>query len=181
MRAKISGECLCGFPGVTANVTRVRMQGKQIIACEACTPALSTEVELDEPRLWTVQLIGRKYESGDGTWFVYQAKLAEPHKTWMPPAIRTPFALKGGVGVFIPGEIITVYGALTQDAKHGWQIETLAKGQQAILSNEQAFISFLSRLPNIGQQRSIELIQKLGGFERVIEALDTNPEKLLIC
>lgn len=184
-KARQDGECDgCGCMEITKGVTYVRYRGRAIEACEYCDPSLLDEFKEEEAEVRQIAVVVNskaRYRKPDGSWFVYAAKLHGRVEDWMPSAAhekKDGFSLCGPVGDLTIGDVVLVSGKFKTHPRHGFQFEALTKAQVAFKASEKALKTFLTQLPQIGDERADAIVQTFG-LKGTIAALDDDPEQLL--
>jgi len=82
------------------------------------------------------------------------------------------FSVVGSLGRVSAGDTIDVLG-LWENARYGWQLKAGA-AVPVVGHNEQALRAYLARFPQVGPRRAKDIIQKIGGREKVLKALEAD-------
>lgn len=184
--ARFDGRCRCGEPVKAGDP--VRFADRRVANCGACDPALARQVTA-LPFETLVRITDVRWRKDDGSFVVASAVLEkgqqEPGDT--PIRTDTPFDLVGPLGDVRPDDLLEIRARVEQvdqTRRSGggrnlpsWQVVasvvTLAVGV-----TDQALIRFLQAFPQVGPKRAVMLLQKLGGREEVLKALETDPSRL---
>ena len=179
MKSKIHGECLgCGNPDIIKGETHVRMKGNEVIACEVCDPNLVNEPDEPDPnaiRSITVKIVAQKYAKVDGSYYIYVVSYAGPKDApGLPDGVKQPsFGLCGPVGNFKALDTVVATGRFKTHPQYGFQLEAVVAAYPEINSRI-GLVTFLSRFPNVGPKRAMEILNSLGTIERFFEVLDSD-------
>lgn len=152
-----------------------------IIACEECKPELADEPDekpQEDHKSIRVRVMSQRYAKPDGSFHIYVVALDGKPENWMPSGLSKNFSLTGPVGSMNRGDVVHVTGKFSSNPKYGLQFEALAAAQLAIKESEAGLLAFLARFPQIGRIRAEQIVRKLGGMSKVLDALENDPMKL---
>jgi hypothetical protein len=185
-QARFPGTCQCGHDvpaGTEVRFTK-NAAGRFVIAsCPNCNPALAgrgaagpaaTAVEV------RVRIQQVRSNRPDGTWTIASAVVdagaALPTDTFIQAG--RAFTVVGALGPDLKiGDVLEVRGTPEQHDRFGWQLKC-DRAVPAVAATDAGLVAFLTRFPNVGQQRAEAILRTLGGRAAVIDALENDPSRL---
>lgn len=183
-KAKYPGTCQCGVSvPAGASITPDRIKGKfTIVACAACHPEEHAGVAPSPPMELRIRVSRVRY-TGQDRFLIVEATLdgtCPPVEGMDPVEAGQTFSVKGPLGPkAATGDLVDVYGNWQSDAKYGWGFVAM-RSTPVVGATDAGLIAFLGRFPNVGRRRAQGILQALGSREAVLEALEKNPQALVV-
>jgi len=164
---------------------------KAITACVTCTPVLAGGAGGQSTLKYRVRVQQPKYRSEETGFTVAVCVFDEDAKDdidWSSTpfasaddqygkSIEHSFSVVGSLGRVTSGDTIDVLG-IWENTRYGWQLKAGA-AVPVVGHNEQALRAYLARFPQVGPRRAKDIIQKIGGRDKVLAALESGDHSAL--
>jgi len=128
----------------------------------------------------SVEVTAVTWAKPDGSWSIVRTELEreQPLRNSLPSWLieQGRIAVVGNLGVVNKGDILDVTGTF-EDSKYGRQLKAQV-AERSVKATDRAIQAFLRSFPQIGPQRAKSITEHFGGFQGVIDVLDTEPSRL---